>query len=114
MAYIDKQIKIAAFLGNVNLILFLKRSIDDILIFWTGTKEEFEAFMVKLNSLHPTIKFTAVYDFEKKSTTFLDTEIRKVDGKIMTDLYRKKTDKIQYLLPTSRHPTHIFNNIQTP
>ena len=34
-----------------------------------------------------------------------------VDGVIQTDLYRKKTDKVQYLLPSSCHPSHIFSNI---
>jgi hypothetical protein len=30
----------------------------------------------------------------------------------VTDLYRKETDKVQYLLPISNHPSHIFKNIQ--
>ena len=79
-----------------------------ILIFWTGTVQEFEEFMVRINSLHPTIKFTAEYNFERKSTTYLDMEIRLVEGKIVTDLYRKESDKVQYLLPSSCHPSHIF------
>jgi hypothetical protein len=33
------------------------------------------------------------------------------DGKLVTDLYRKETDKVQYLLPNSSHPSHIFKNI---
>ena len=107
MAFIDKMV-----MGcGKDWIALFKRYIDDILIFWTGTREEFEEFMVKINKLHPTIKFTSSYNFENKSTTFLDTEISIINGKIVTDLYRKKTDKIQYLLPTSCHPTHIFNNI---
>ena len=28
-----------------------------------------------------------------------------------TDLYRKETDKVQYLLPSSCHPAHIFKNV---
>ena len=34
-----------------------------------------------------------------------------MDGKIQTYLYRKKIDKVQYLLPFSCHPFHIFDNI---
>ena len=30
---------------------------------------------------------------------------------MVTDLYRKETDKVQYLLPDSNHPSHIFKNI---
>ena len=29
----------------------------------------------------------------------------------MTDLYRKETDRVQYLLPSSCHPNHIFKNV---
>ena len=56
-------------------------------------------------------KFTSSYDYEAESTTFLDMEVRIVNGRIETDLYRKETDKIRYLLPSSYHPTHIFDNI---
>ena len=34
-----------------------------------------------------------------------------MDGQITTDLYKKPTDKVQYLLPSSCHPNHIFKNI---
>ena len=61
--------------------------------------------------MHPTIKFTASFDYETKSTSYLDTVISVVNGIIHTDLYRKKTDRVQYLLPSSCHPSHIFNNI---
>ena len=38
-------------------------------------------------------------------------EIKIVNGMIITDLYRKPTDKIQYLLTSSCHPSHVFDNI---
>ena len=110
MAVIDKLVEECG-VFNKQLIKLLKRFIDDILLFWSGTVTEFEEFMKKINNLHPTIKFTCEYNFERRSTTFLDMEIRLVNGKIQTNLYRKKTDKIQYLLPSSCHPTHIFDNI---
>ena len=46
------------------------------------------------------------------SFTFLDTCVT-IDetNQISTDLYKKETDRVQYLLPTSCHPSHIFNNI---
>ena len=83
MAVIDTLIQNEALGMGLCLILFFKRYIDDILIFWTGTLEEFEQFMVKINSLHPTIKFTASFNYEEKSTTFLDTEIRIANRKIV-------------------------------
>ena len=33
------------------------------------------------------------------------------DGYFETDLYKKKTAKVQYLLPSSCHPNHISQNI---
>jgi peptide-methionine (R)-S-oxide reductase len=65
----------------------------------------------KINLLDTTIKFTSECDFDKKSTTFLDTTLTIKNGKIKTDLYRKETDKVQYLLPSSCHPSHIFKSV---
>jgi hypothetical protein len=32
-------------------------------------------------------------------------------GELNTDLYRKPTDRVQYLLPNSCHPNHIFKSV---
>ncbi len=81
-------------------IKFFNRFIDDIFIIWTGTEEQFLNFMGKINSSHDTIKFTYSYDLKDKSTTFLDMTVKITKNQIVTDLYRKPTDKIQYLLPS--------------
>ena len=92
-----------------NLILFFKRYIDDIFMIWTGTEEEFLTFFKQLNEMHPTIKFTYSYNPKTRSTTFLDTTVTLNDmNSLSTDLYQKETDRVQYLLPTSCHPSHIF------
>ena len=68
--------------------------------------------MAEINKLHKTIRFTCSYDFTNKSTTFLDTTVTIwEDGSITTDLFRKPTDRVQYLLPTSCHPSHTFKSI---
>jgi hypothetical protein len=108
MAMIDKQIKECAIGRDFNWVFFYKRFINDIFVIWTGTKESFLGFMEKINTLHPTIKFTCEFDYDQKSTTFLDTKIKIEDDTIITDLYRKETDRVQYLLPSSCHPKHIF------
>ena len=41
---------------------------------------------------------------EKKSIPFLDVLCSIKEGKIITDLYKKDTDRNMYLLPTSCHP----------
>ena len=46
-----------------------------------------------------------------ESIPFLDTLSTIKDGKIITDLYRKPTDRCQYLLTSSCHPPHVTNNI---
>ena len=94
-----------------NFIIFLKRFIDDFLIFWTGSEEQLHKFMTKINSMHPTIKFTCSYNLKERSTNFLDLKITITDEGIKTDLYRKETDRVQYLLPSSCHPAHTFKNI---
>ena len=111
MAVIDDLIEECGIFEGETLIEFLKRFIDDLLLFWAGTVQQFEDFMLRINSLHPTIKFTSSYNYAEKSTNYLDMEIKIVNGVITTDLYRKPADKIQYLLPSSCHPTHIFDNI---
>lgn len=47
----------------------------------------------------------------EQSIPFLDTSCRIIDGKIVTDLFRKETDRNQYLLPSSCHPTQVTQNI---
>ena len=45
------------------------------------------------------------------SLPFLDTSCSIRDNKIVVDLFRKPTDRNQYLLPSSCHPAHVTNNI---
>jgi hypothetical protein len=90
---------------------FWRRFIDDIFLIWTGTEKELEDFIIYINSIHTTIKFTANYNFETKSVPFLDTLITINEGKIISDLYIKPTHSPQYLLPSSTHPPHCTKNI---
>ena len=65
-----------------------------------------------LNSYHLTMKFDRPeWDQSNNSTHFLDLNIKIVGNKIVTDLYRKETDKPTALLPSSAHPVHITPNI---
>ena len=52
------------------------RYIDDIFFIWEHGEESLEKFLNKLNSFHPTIKFTAEYS--KETINFLDVNIRLV------------------------------------
>ena len=66
-------------------------------------------FLNFLNTLHPTIKFT--WSFSQEKVNFLDVMVSIENQKIETDLYKKPTDRCQYLLPSSCHPSHITRNI---
>ena len=72
-------------------------------------RETLEAFLETANNFHPTIKFTAEVSNDKH--VFLDTKSHLVDDKVVVDLYTKRTDSHQYLLPTSCHPPHCSKNI---
>ena len=80
------------------------RYIDDIFMIWTHSVDDLHAFTSYLNGIHPTIKFTSNYSFT--SIPFLDVNVFLNNGNITTDLYTKATDKHQYLLHSSCHPTH--------
>ena len=106
----------------------LKRFLDDFFMIWMGDIESLELFLERINSLHPTLKFTSAYTcpfvctfpqgvqhdcfcYTSRSIPFLDTLVSIRDEKLITDLYRKPTDRCQYLLPSSCHPPHVINNI---
>ena len=111
MAKFDIMLKNLAMKRMKNLCHFYKRFIDDIFMIWAGTEEEFLEFMIEINKLHPTIKFTCEYNIRERSTTFLDTRVTITDKGISTDLYKKPTDRVMYLLPDSCHPSHVFKSI---
>ena len=45
------------------------------------------------------------------SIPFLDTLCQIKNGKVKTDLYRKPSDRNQYLLTSSCHPSHVADSI---
>ena len=73
-------------------------------------------FLEEMNKINPTLKFTMTHTSvieealeercscpNRNSIPFLDTSLSLEDGKIEVDLFRKPTDRNQYLLPTSCH-----------
>ena len=88
-----------------------KRFIDDIFFIWTGSVQELEQFLKRMNQAHSYIKFTSTFDTDTKTIPFLDTLVSLKGGRIVTDLYTKPTAVVQYLLPSSCHPKHVTKNI---
>ena len=127
---IDNMIKeLAAKFGDgVYPIRFLKRFLDDIFMIFTGSIENLHLFLDELNTVHPTIKFTMNHTFPNNPPSvenpappcqcpptqmlaFLDTACSIISSQITTDLYKKPTDRNQYLMTSSCHPAHVTNNI---
>ena len=85
------------------------RYIDDIFLLWTQGEDQLNSFITYLNNLHPTIKFRSSFSYSE--IPFLDVNVMLIDGRLKTDLYVKPTDKHQYLLKSSCHPSHTKQSI---
>ena len=105
-------------------LLLLKRFLDDLFLIFIGSTKSLHIFYDAISKIHPNIKFTITHtsipdepenmkcDCETRSTIpFLDTLCEIRDGRIVTDLYRKPTDRNLYLLTSSCHPAQCFENI---
>ena len=67
------------------------RYIDDYLLFWSGTWDQFMEFYEYLNNFHKTMKFDKPqYDQETNSCNFLDLKISIENKKILADLYKNQ------------------------
>ena len=98
------------------------RFLDNIFILWVGASQKLHEFINKLNQVHPTIKFTFSHttaDHEEQpcnfkhsdKLAFLDIATSIIEDQIVVDLYKKPTDRCQYLLTSSCHPPQITENI---
>ena len=85
------------------------RYIDDIFFIWTHSEKELKEFMRELNSFDTNIRFT--YEYSDKKVSFLDLQVDIVEGKLITSLFVKPTDRHQYLHYSSCHPEHTKRSI---
>ena len=65
---------------------------------------ELHNFVEHLNNMHYTIKFSM--ETSKVEISFLDTMVKLDNGKVVTDLYCKPTDRNNYLPFNSARPYH--------
>ena len=67
-------------------------------------------YVNELNHCHPTIKLD--YEIREDEVNFLDTTVYKdKNGKLRTKLYRKPTDRQNYLHLKSEHPPSLKKSI---
>ena len=96
MAKIEKEI----LRQSTTKPIFWKRFIDDVISMWNTSRDKIEDFLVKANSFHPTIKFTA--EISETETTFLDTKVYKGDR-----FNKESTETFQYTNFYSCHPPGV-------
>ena len=105
-------------------LTIFKRFLDDIFLIFKGTTKKLHEFFDDMNKIHPTLKFTLNHtspDNEsqedrcscetKESIPFLDTSVSIVENRLAIDLYKKETDRNQYLMPSSCHPKMTTSSI---
>ena len=119
MAVIDKLILEAAASHGEGVfpIRLMKRFLDDLFFIFTGSLDKLHGFLHDINKIHENIKFTMSHTKpvgasgcdcpESNTIPFLDTSLEIKGGKIISDLYRKPSDRNKYLLPSSAHPSHV-------
>ena len=89
-----------------------------------GSTKTLHRLFEDINKIHPNIKLTMSHTSltseessmkcgcpEMNSLPFLDVLCSIKQNKIVTDLYRKETDRNQYLLTSSCHPVECTDNI---
>ena len=68
------------------------RYIDDILFIWTGSENELQQFISKINEVHPSIRFD--FNYSKTQIHFSDIAITKSSrGILLATPYKKQIDR---------------------
>jgi hypothetical protein len=78
------------------------RYIDDVFFVWTHGEAALLEFIRLCNDIQPAIQLT--FDYSISKVNFLDVSVMIEKGRVVTDLYRKPTDTLQYLHFDSCHP----------
>lgn len=85
------------------------RFTDEAFAIWVGYLDLLSLFNSYLNYLIPDLRFNI--SINNDTTPFLDTLLSIQDGHIISDLYRKSTDRNGLLHFSSFHPSGVFKSI---
>ena len=80
-----------------------------LLFIWTHGEESYRKILEKVDGFNQYIKFTHEYNVE--NNPFLDLKVKLQDGKIITDLHVRPSDRHQYLHFSSAHPNHTKRSV---
>ena len=86
------------------------RFIDYLFMIWTGSEQKLLDFMSDLNKKHSSIKFE--FKYSQTKIEFLDVLVYKDHNNMLqTTIYRKQTDRQNYLDARSEHPKLLKDSI---
>ena len=86
------------------------RFTDNLFMIWTGSEQELLDFMSDLNKKHSSIKFE--FKYSQRKIEFLDVLFCKDHNNMhQTTIYRKQTDRQNYLDARSEHSTLLKDSI---
>ena len=107
MAYFEE--KFICSLIDAKTLLYL-RFIDDIFLIWTKSEKDLIEFLNELNTKHTSFKFE--FKYSRQQIVFPDTVVY-IDNnnKLQTTLYKKPTDRQNYLHSKSEHPYSLKMSI---
>lgn len=89
-------------------LVFYKHFIDDLFFIWDGTSDSLEVFIRSLNNNRNNIKL--ISDWHKDEINFLDVNIYRLNDRLETKVYFKKTDRNSYLpISSGHHPLWLRN-----
>lgn len=84
-------------------IMFYRRYVDDTFVVFDGTIRQLESMVNEINKVHPKIKFTLEHE-DGNQINFLDTTVKKEDGVLSFNVYRKPTATNTTIHSSSFHP----------
>lgn len=90
-------------------IALWKRYIDDIFMIWQDTSDTLGHFLHWLNNNCSRLAFTLSHN--KSSISFLDLNIKHTEGKLITSLFRKPTERNTLLRYDSYHPRALRDSL---
>ena len=75
---------------------FYVRFVDDLFTYFDSV-QQCDAFLNRLNNLHPYLKFTVEHE-QNNTLSFVDVRVEKSNDEIVTSIYRKPTFTGQYIV----------------
>ena len=83
---------------------------DDLFMTWTGSEQDLLDFMSDLNKKNSSIKFE--FNYSQIKIDILDVLVYKDHNNMLqTTIYRKQTDRQNYLDARSEHPKPLKDSI---